>query len=336
MAVFNAQKPGPVIAFRADMDALPIMEETGLPYASENIGVMHACGHDGHMAVLLGTALVISKLKDRLCGTIKFIFQPGEEANGGAKCVINDGVLKNPDVSGIFALHMIPELPEGTIGIKPGYLSATDDEFVIKVSGKSAHSSEPEMGINAIMIASHVVTSLDSVLSNNVGPFDVATFSICQINGGDAINVIPDHVEMKGMIRCIEKANKELIRSRMQKIVKMTAEAFGGSGEVEFIPGFPSVNNDPALTKITVETASLMLADKDDVYEIERPHMGSEDFAYYQEEIPGVMFMLGCAQADMPTGSLHSPELNINEDALINGVKVFCGIAAKLCGAAEN
>ena len=336
MAVFNAQKPGPVIAFRADMDALPMMEETGLPYASENIGVMHACGHDGHMAVLLGTALVISKLKDRLCGTIKFIFQPGEEANGGAKCVINDGVLKNPDVSGIFALHMIPELPEGTIGIKPGYLSATDDEFVIKVSGKSAHSSEPEMGINAIMIASHVVTALDSVLSNNVGPFDVATFSICQINGGDAINVIPDHVEMKGMIRCIEKANKELIRSRMKKIVEMTAEAFGGSGEVEFIPGFPSVNNDPALTKITVETASLMLADKDDVYVIERPHMGSEDFAYYQEEIPGVMFMLGCAQTDMPTGSLHSPELNINEDALINGVKVFCGIAAKLCGAAEN
>ena len=324
-------KPGPVIAFRADMDALPVLEETGLPFASENTGIMHACGHDGHMSVLLGTALVLSQTEN-LRGTIRFIFQPGEEANGGARCVIHDGALKNPDVSAIFALHMMPELPVGTIGIKAGHMSATDDEFVIRIHGKGAHSSEPETGVNAIVIASHVVVALDSILSSGIGPFEVATFSICQIGGGEAINVIPDQVEMKGMIRCVEKTSKEAIREKMRTIVAHTAAAFGGSGEVEFIPGFPSVNNDAALTQLTIEAAQQVLAHPDDVCLIERPHLGSEDFAYYQEEIPGVMFMLGCAQKEMATGTLHSGEMNFNEEALAWGIKLFTAIAEKMCG----
>ena len=167
---------GPAIAFRADLDALPILEETGLPFESEKAGLMHGCGHDGHMAVLLGTALLLSQMKSAIRGTIRFIFQPGEEANGGAKCVINDGGLKHPDIEGIFGLHMMPDLPCGTIGIKPGHLSATDDEFLIRVHGKSAHSSEPEMGVNAVVVASHVVTALDSILSSTVGPFRLQPF----------------------------------------------------------------------------------------------------------------------------------------------------------------
>ena len=230
---------GPAIAFRADMDALPILEETGLPFESEKAGLMHGCGHDGHMAVLLGTALLLSQMQSAIRGTIRFIFQPGEEANGGAKCVINDGALKKPDIEGIFGLQMMPDLPCGTIGIKAGHLSATDDEFLIRIHGRSAHSSEPEMGVNAVVVASHVVTALDSILSSNVGPFQVATFSICQIQGGEAINVIPDTVEMKGMIRCVEKGDKMKIRARMEELVEHTAKAFGGQGEIEFIPGFP-------------------------------------------------------------------------------------------------
>lgn len=332
IAELDTGRTGRHIAFRADMDALPILEETGLAFESEKAGLMHGCGHDGHMAVLLGTAMLLRDLREELCGTIRFIFQPGEEANGGARCVINDGGLKKPDVEAVFGLHMMPDLPCGTIGIKAGHLSATDDEFVIRIHGKSAHSSEPELGLNAIVVASHVITALDSVLSNNIGPFQVATFSICQIQGGEAINVIPDSVEMKGMIRCVEKEDKMKIRGRMEAIVENTARAFGGEGEIEFIPGFPSVNNDAALTKLTIEAAERVLSDKDDVYLIERPHLGSEDFAYYQEEVPGVMFMLGCAQEGTETGSLHSPILNINEDSFLHGVEIFAEIAAMMCG----
>lgn len=332
IAELDTGRAGRHIAFRADMDALPILEETGLAFESEKAGLMHGCGHDGHMAVLLGTAMILRELRDELRGTIRFIFQPGEEANGGARCVINDGGLKKPDVEAVFGLHMMPDLPCGTIGIRAGHLSATDDEFIIRIHGKSAHSSEPEVGLNAIVVASHVVTALDSVLSNNIGPFQVATFSICQIQGGEAINVIPDSVEMKGMIRCVEKEDKMKIRARMEAIVENTARAFGGEGEIEFIPGFPSVNNDAALTRLTIEAAERVLAHKDDVYLIERPHLGSEDFAYYQEEVPGVMFMLGCAQEGTETGSLHSPILNINEDSFLHGVEIFAEIAAMMCG----
>ena len=332
IAELDTGRAGRHIAFRADMDALPILEETGLAFESEKAGLMHGCGHDGHMAVLLGTAMILQELRDELRGTIRFIFQPGEEANGGARCVINDGGLKKPDVEAIFGLHMMPDLPCGTIGIRAGHLSATDDEFVIRIHGKSAHSSEPEVGLNAIVVASHVITALDSVLSNNIGPFQVATFSICQIQGGEAINVIPDSAEMKGMIRCVEKSDKMKIRARMEAIVENTARAFGGEGEIEFIPGFPSVNNDAALTRLTIEAAERILAHKDDVYLIERPHLGSEDFAYYQEEVPGVMFMLGCAQEGTETGSLHSPILNINEDSFLHGVEIFAEIAAMMCG----
>ncbi len=332
IAELDTGRAGRHIAFRADMDALPILEETGLAFESEKAGLMHGCGHDGHMAVLLGTAMILRELRGELRGTIRFIFQPGEEANGGARCVINDGGLKKPDVEAIFGLHMMPDLPCGTIGIRAGHLSATDDEFVIRIHGKSAHSSEPEVGLNAIVVASHVITALDSVLSNNIGPFQVATFSICQIQGGEAINVIPDSAEMKGMIRCVEKSDKMKIRARMEAIVENTARAFGGEGEIEFIPGFPSVNNDAALTRLTIEAAERVLAHKDDVYLIERPHLGSEDFAYYQEEVPGVMFMLGCAQEGTETGSLHSPILNINEDSFLHGVEIFAEIAAMMCG----
>ena len=324
--------PGTVIAFRADMDALPILEETGLPFESEKAGLMHGCGHDGHMAVLLGTAALLYQMKEALQGTIRFIFQPGEEANGGAKCVMNDGGLKNPDIEGIFGLHMMPDLPCGTIGIKAEHLSATDDEFFIRIHGKSAHSSEPELGVNAVVVAAHVVTALDSILSNNVGPFQVATFSICQIQGGEAINVIPDSVEMKGMIRCVEEGDKLKIRARMQELVTHTASAFGGVGEIEFIPGFPSVNNDGVLTNVVIEAAEQVLKESADVYRIERPHLGSEDFAYYQQAVPGVMFMLGCAQEESETGSLHSPILNINEDALLYGVEIFAATAMAMCG----
>jgi amidohydrolase len=332
VAILETGLEGPVIAFRADMDALPILEETGLPFESKRVGVMHACGHDGHMSILLGLALLLSEIKDKLKGSIKLIFQPGEEANGGAKCIINDGVLKNPDVDSIFALHMMPDIPTGCIAVKSGHLSATDDEFYIKVYGVGAHSSEPQTGINAIVIASQIVNALMSVLGSNISPYDIATFSVCKISGGDAINVIPDYVEMSGMIRCIEKKNKHVIEEKMMSISESIAKGLGGKAEVEFIKGFPSVNNDSTLTKKVINAAVNSLQNKTDVILIERPHLGSEDFAYYQEEIPGVMFMLGCRNSHCETGNLHSAVLNIDEDSLEYGIKVFANLALDFCG----
>ena len=282
IATFDSGIGGPNIAFRADMDALPILEDTGLEFESKNPGVMHACGHDCHMAILLGTAFTISQMKDWFKGTIKFIFQPGEEANGGAKCIINDGALENPNVEAIFALHMMPELA--------------------------------------------------SVLSNGIDPFDVATFSICQINGGEAVNIIPDYVEMRGMIRCIDKSSKEIIKKKMKQIVVGTAEAMGGNGAIEFITGFPSVNNDTILTEKVIDVAESILESKECCIKLKRPHMGSEDFAHYQEEIPGSIFMLGCAQDDTPTGTLHDATLNINEDSISVGIEMFVNLALSLCG----
>lgn len=332
MAVLDTGIPGPVIAFRADMDALPIMEESGLDFDSKRVGVMHACGHDGHMAILLGTAMLLMEIKYQLKGVIKLIFQPGEEANGGAKCIINDGALKNPDVEGVYALHMMPDIPTGTIAVKSGYMTATDDEFYIRVYGHDAHSSEPETGVNAINIASQIVMGLNTIISNNMSPFDVGTFSICKINGGEAINVIPDYVEMCGMIRCVEAKNKLMIREKMTSIAENTAQGFGGRAEVEFIQGFPSVNNDARLTVNVIDAAEKSLESKDDIIMIERPHLGSEDFAYFQEEIPGVIFMLGCKHDDIETGSLHSAILNIDEDSLQYGVRIFGNIALDICG----
>lgn len=332
VATLATGRKDPVIAFRADMDALPIMEESGLPFESRRVGVMHGCGHDAHTAILLGNAIVLSKIKDQLCGTIKLIFQPGEEANGGANCIINDGALENPKVDGIFALHMMPDVPTGMIAIKPGSMTATDDEFYIKVYGNLAHSSEPETGVNAILIASQIVSALNSILAANISPFDVATFSVCQINGGTAVNVIPDYVEMSGMIRCVDKANKMKIRDKMQSIASGIAEGMGGKVEVDFIPGFPAVNNDSALTAEVIKAAEKVLGDSDKVIQIGRPHLGSEDFAYFQEEIPGTIFMLGCSQEDCETGSLHSSVLNINEESLQYGVGIFATIAMQICG----
>lgn len=331
LAILDTQKKGPVIAFRADMDALPIMEESGLEYDSRRVGVMHACGHDAHMAILMGVAMVLMEIKDQLCGVIKLIFQPGEESNGGAKCIINDLVLTNPDVESIFALHVMPDIPVEYIAIKSGYMTATDDEFYVKIYGVGAHSSEPEHGINAINIASQIVSGLNSVL-NSISPFDIGTLSVCRFSAGEAINVIPDYAEISGMIRCVEKKNKLMVREKVVNISKNIAKAFGGHAEIEFIEGFPSVNNDSQLTQDIIASAELALPSKNNIIVINRPHLGSEDFAYYQEVVPGAIFMLGCKQKDIDTGTLHSSILNINEDSLQYGVKIFANLALNKCG----
>jgi amidohydrolase len=332
LGTMTTGRPGPCIAFRADMDALPVVEATGLPFESKHCGIMHACGHDAHMAVLLGTAKVLSDLRTSLNGTIKIIFQPGEEANGGAKCMIDGDVLENPKAEAIFALHIMPAIPAGFIGIKSGFLSATDDIVVINVHGIAAHSSEPEKGVNAIMIAANILTSLQSIKASSISPYDITTFDICKIRGGEAENVIADAVEMTGMIRCIDRKNKLLYRERIERICRNTALALGGSADIDFIEGFPAVYNDPSYNELLKAAASEVLGGEQQIVELQMPHLGSEDFSYYQEVIPGVIFLLGVGAAGEDRGELHSPILNLHEDSLACGVKVFMNTALKLCG----
>jgi amidohydrolase len=326
----KGQKAGKTVAFRADIDALAMQEKSDSPYRSKNDGVMHACGHDAHMAIVLGLAKALSCCVDELSGVFKFIFQPGEEANGGARCMIDAGVLENPAVDAIFALHMVPDLPSGTIGVRSGYMTATDDEFIIRVKGMSTHSSTPQEGVNAVLIAAHIITALQSIMSTQISPFDIATFSVCSMKGGEAENVIPDYAEMTGMLRCVEKQNKLILRESMQKICINTGLAMGGSAEAEFTEGFPAVYNDEKHTEILAESAAAVLGEAA-VIRIQQPHMGSEDFSYYQEQIPGVIFMLGSKPKEGHTGSLHSPTFNICEDSLLTGVKVFASLAFDLC-----
>ena len=335
LATLDTGRPGPVIAFRADMDALPILEQTGLPYASARPGVMHGCGHDIHTSVLLGTASLLAELRPELRGIIKLIFQPGEEANGGARCVIQDGVLRDPDVEAVFALHVLPDLPVGAIGLREGHLSATDDELLIRVNGVSAHSSTPQEGVNAITVAAHILTALESIESCGISPFEVATCSICKIRGGETNNVIPDRAELWGMLRCLEKDTKALYRERIQRICAGTAQAFGAEAEVEFTPGFPAVFNDPALTRRAAQAAAEALGDPERVVWLPRPNLGSEDFSYFQEQVPGVMFVLGCGGPEGAGGGLHAADFAPDEGCIPVGMACQTAIALALCGGAE-
>lgn len=332
VAIMDTGIPGPVIAFRAELDALPIRERTSLPFRSCHDGVMHACGHDGHMAILLGTAKLISEIRDSLKGVIKLIFQPGEETDGGAQAIMYSGVLKEPKVDAIFALHMMPDVPTGKIGIKPGYIMSTYDGFFIKVHGHEAHSSEPEKGVNAIAIASQVIMGLSMITGNSLNPFDVGTLSVCTIKGGDAINVIPGSVEMSGLLRCVEPDVKLILKNKIKTVAEDTAHAYGGYAEVEFVEGFPSVNNDPELTEKCIEPLRKALETENDVIMMERPNLATEDFSYYQEKVPGVYFMLGCKQDGRETGLLHSDVLNINEESLRYGMRAWGNIIMDFCG----
>lgn len=335
LGTLETGRPGPVIAFRADMDALPVQEQTGLPFASVRSGVMHACGHDIHTSVLLGTAAVLAALRERLCGTVKLIFQPGEEANGGARCVIEDGVLRGPDVEAVFALHVLPDLPAGTVGLREGYLSATDDEVLIRVNGVSAHSSTPQEGVNAITAAAHILTALESIESSAISPFEVATCSICKIRGGETNNVIPDRAELWGMLRCLDKNTKALYRERIQRICAGTAQALGAEAEVEFTPGFPAVYNDPTLAQRAAGAIGAALEGVGEVAWLPRPNLGSEDFSYFQEQVPGVMLVLGCGTPGEDRGGLHAADFTPDEACIPVGMACHTAIALALCGAGE-
>ncbi|MEC0369362.1 amidohydrolase [Paenibacillus chibensis] len=317
IAEVGGVRPGPVIAIRADIDALPVQEETGLSYASRIPGKMHACGHDFHTASLLGAAYALKERESELQGTVRFVFQPAEEKAKGARQVLDSGVLDG--VQAIFGLHNKPDLPVGTIGIKSGPLMAAADGFVVEVDGKGSHAAVPEAGLDPIVTAAHIITALQSIVSRNVSALQSAVISVTQLHSGTAWNVIPEKAVLEGTIRTFDEQVRAQVLERFSQVVDGVTSALGTSGGVRWIEGPPPVINDEALAQLGLEAAAA--AGLEAVVPVPSP--AGEDFAVYQREIPGLFVFMGTAG----TQEWHHPAFTLDEAAIPASIRFWTELA---------
>lgn len=322
IAEVGGLRGGPIIAIRADIDALPIQEETGLPFASRNQGKMHACGHDFHTAAVMGAALLLKNKEQELEGTVRFLFQPAEEKAKGASQVIASGALEG--VRAVFGLHNKPNLPVGTIGIKSGPIMAAADGFIVEVEGRGTHAAVPEAGLDPIVTAAHIITALQSIVSRNVSALDSAVVSVTRLNSGTAWNVIADKAVFDGTLRTFDERVRVKVRERFDQIVTGVASAFGTEAKVKWLEGPPAVVNDPMWAELATSTAeSIGLT----VVEPE-PSPAGEDFAFYLKETQGIFFFLGTSGPQ----EWHHPAFDIDERALPIGASFFAAIAVDAIG----
>ncbi|NPA16433.1 M20 family metallopeptidase [Persephonella sp.] len=318
-------------ALRADMDALPMQEKTGKPYASRIPNVMHSCGHDAHTAILLGAAKILTGLKEHLQGNVKLIFQPCEERHdcGGAKKLVEEGVLQNPDVSAIFGLHVFPELPAGKVGTRIGHFMASSDVFTIKIKGKGAHASRPHQGVDSVLVAAQVINTLHHIVSRKVDPLHPAVLTIGRIQGGYADNIIPDEVEMGGTVRTLSLELRDQIPKWMEHAIWGVTLSYGAAYEFDYRQGTPPVINDEKTTRFALGMMRDLLG-KENVVELPEPTMGGEDFAEYLMKVPGTFIRLGIRNEEKGIKApLHSPLFDIDEDALPVGASVMAYLAYK-------
>lgn len=329
-ALIEGARPGPVVLLRADMDALPIIEETGAPYASQNPGVMHACGHDGHTAVLLTVARMLLAHRGELAGTVKLVFQPAEEGLGGAEKMIEDGVLDNPKVDYALALHVWNERPLGWIGVSDGASMAGGEIFKIKIIGKGGHGAAPHLAVDPILAAAQVVSALQGIAARNVAPLQSAVVSVCTIHGGETFNVIPPAVEMSGTIRTFEPGVRRKVLERFEKTVQAVAEGLGCRAEVDVKRLTPAVINDNGVARRVQETARALFPENEpDAGNYVT--MGSEDMAYIMEKVPGCFIFIGSANPEKGLDAAHHhPKFDIDEAALPRGAALLAASAASL------
>jgi len=321
-----------VIALRADIDALA-MEEEGehkKDFLSERPGAAHCCGHDGHTAILLGTAKILVELKDQIKGKIILIFQPGEETlPGGGRLLSETGFLQEQGVQEIYGLHGNPNYKPGQVAVKPGPLMARPDEFEIEIIGKGGHAAAPHEAIDPIVLAAQIVNAFQSIVSRNINPSEPAVITVGRITGGTTFNVIPEKVNLIGTVRTFSQDTAYKIRDRMKAIVKGITEQAGGTYKFQFNEGYPAVINDDTVTRKFAEKAK-MIAGNENVLEIEKPVMAGEDFAFYQQHFPGTFFFLGCGSEE--TGSVwgwHHPRYNIDENCFLTGAPLMASLALK-------
>jgi amidohydrolase len=306
-----------LLAIRTDMDALPIVERTGLPFSSKNQGVMHACGHDVHTTVGLGTAMILAELGGELPGKTRFIFQPAEEIAQGAAWMVADGVMK--EVDGIFSLHVFPSIPAGSIGIRYGALTAAADDLEITIIGESGHGARPHEAVDAIWIASQVITGLQQAISRTQNPLRPIVLTIGTISGGRAPNIIADRVELSGTVRSLHPETHATLPDWIEQIVTDICRTYGAKCQVNYRRGVPSVQNDIGLTQI-LESSARAAWGNDRVKILPEPSLGAEDFSVYLQHAPGTMFRLGVGMTDGKNHPLHHPQFMVDESAIITGV----------------
>ncbi len=329
-AILQGKNPDKsVIALRADMDALPIQEENDTPYKSMHPGVMHACGHDVHTSILLGAARILQEMKNEWEGTIILLFQPGEERNpGGASYMIRDGALENPRPQGIFGLHVHPGLDAGKLSFRKGRVMASADELYMTIRSKGGHAAAPHLTADTILIASQMIVSLQQIISRNNNPTSPSVLSICSIQGGHTTNVIPSEVKLMGTFRAMDEAWRKKAHELIRKQATGIVEAMGAELDLHIDIGYPTVDNDPALTEKAWLLADVYMG-KENVLETEM-RMGAEDFGYYTQQIPGCFYRLGVRNEGKGIiHNVHTPRFDIDESAIATGMGMMAWLGMK-------
>ncbi|HEY6552185.1 MAG TPA: amidohydrolase [Vicinamibacteria bacterium] len=334
VGILKGGKPGPIVAVRADMDALPVTEQTDLPFRStrrdtflgQEIGVAHACGHDIHTSVQLGVAKVLKSLQADIPGTVVFVFQPAEEGpppgeEGGADLMLKEGVFKDVEPGAIFALHSFSDLQVGQVGYNPGPTMAAVDQFVAKVKGKQAHGAYPHLGVDPIVMASQAVLALQTIRSRNLSPLEPSVITVGLFRGGERFNIIPGEVHLEGTVRTYNEEVRAEVERRMREILDGITRAGGGSFELEYWKNAPATVNDPALSQTSAAFLERSVGAGN--VKVVEPSMGGEDFAYFANRIPGFYFRLGVVAPGTTSGGLHTPTFRADDSAVAVGMKAM-------------
>jgi len=326
VGLMDTGTPGPTLMMRADMDALPIAEQTGLPFASTHAGAMHACGHDAHMAMVVGAARVLNKIREHLRGSVKFVFQPAEEGPGGAKPMIDEGVMENPKVDYAVGCHLWPGSPEGTIGLKAGPVMAAMNRFDLRILGSQGHGAMPHLCVDALEVGTQVVNALQRIVSRQMNPMHPCVVTIGSFHAGEAFNIIPGEAVLSGTTRTFDLDVWNSWEERMRKIVQGVCDSMGARFELAFEFGYPPTINDPSMVDLVRRCAEAVVG-TDKVFEPE-PTMGGEDMSYYLQKAKGCFYFLGVGR---PGGApLHNAKFDFNEDVLLVGAETYCRIVLEL------